>query len=61
MNLARATAATAARVVAAVGLAVVTTTVVAASPANAAPPDISLTSVKAHLTQLQSIATRSSR
>ncbi|GAA0906520.1 M28 family peptidase [Virgisporangium aurantiacum] len=49
MNLARATVA--------VGLAVVTTTLVAASPANAAPPDISLASVKAHLTQLQSIAT----
>ncbi|GAA1026969.1 hypothetical protein GCM10009557_06510 [Virgisporangium ochraceum] len=45
------------RLLAAVGLAVATTTVVAASPAYAAPPDISLTAVKAHLTQLQSIAT----
>ena len=45
------------RLVAAVGLAVATTTVVTATPAYAAPPDISLTAVKAHLTQLQSIAT----
>src|SRR3712207_5660109 len=45
------------RLVAVVGLAVATTTVVAASPASAAPPDISLSNVKAHLTQLQSIAT----